>query len=87
MDLSELREKLDEIDYKILESLANRFNIAKEIGKLKKEQSIKIQDKNREKFIINDRTKKLDSLGYNDPLFVSKLFNLIMKKSRKIQSD
>ena len=51
MDLSELRKKLDETDYKILESLASRFNIVKEIGKLKKEQSIKVQDKKREEFL------------------------------------
>ncbi|MBS3091094.1 chorismate mutase [Candidatus Pacearchaeota archaeon] len=87
MDLSELRKKLDETDYKILESLASRFNIVKEIGKLKKEQSIKVQDKKREEFTINDRTQKLESLGYYDPLFVSELFNLIMKKSREIQND
>lgn len=87
MGLPELRKRVDEVDYKILESLANRFNIAKEIGKLKKEQAIGVQDKKREEFLINDRTQKLSSFGYNDPLFVSELFNLIMKKSREIQSD
>lgn len=46
--LEEYRKEIDEIDIKILDLLARRFNIVREIGKCKKEKGLPVIDKTRE---------------------------------------
>lgn len=50
-DLEKHREKINEIDEKLLELFAQRAFLVKEIGRIKKEQGIPIHDKEREKKI------------------------------------
>ena len=54
--LKKLRDKINKIDFKIVESLTKRFRITNEIKTLKKESNIPIEDKDREMEIM----KKLD---------------------------
>lgn len=52
MSLEELREKVDEVDTKIVRLFAERTRIAEEIGKEKKKQGKQIEDKTREEAIL-----------------------------------
>ena len=48
----ELRQKIDDIDEKIIYLLKKRMEISKKVGKLKVELLIPVEDKKREKEII-----------------------------------
>ncbi len=52
MSLEELRRRIDETDTKIVKLLAERIKIAEEIGKEKKEQRKQVEDKEREKVVL-----------------------------------
>ncbi len=52
MSLEDLRRKIDETDTKIARLLAERIRIAQEIGKEKKEQRKQVEDKEREKRVL-----------------------------------
>lgn len=53
------RKKIEECDKKIAELFEERMEIAKEIGKIKKEQNIPTFDKVREDFLINKNSTYL----------------------------
>ena len=84
--LERLRRDIDGIDKKILKLLSRRLNISKKIGEYKKMNHFPVQDKAREKKLIEDRLQRFQELGFDDPIFVQELFQLIMKKSREVQS-
>ncbi len=48
---------------------------------------LKIADKKREDEVIQNRIKKFESIGQRNSEFIKKLFNLIIKESRKIQKN
>lgn len=81
--LIELRKKIDVIDEKLLELLTKRFQIAKEIGRIKKEAKIKLRDKLREKEIL-DRAKNFSKEYTN---YLKDVYKAIIKNSLKIQHE
>ncbi|MBT4730611.1 hypothetical protein HOB87_01400 [Candidatus Woesearchaeota archaeon] len=61
-EINKLREKLDKIDLKLLKTLFKRNKITSKIKKIKKENEMKLEDKTREKTILNRlNSKKLIS--------------------------
>ncbi len=85
MVLSSLRKKIDEVDLQLLELLAQRLNISEEIAEYKRKNNQPIQDRKRELEVITKRIEKFKQLGFDDKMFVTKLFELIMHKSREVQ--
>lgn len=85
MELNMLRKKIDQIDQRLLELLEERFSISKKIHDYKKKNNLPIQDKEREKQVIKERTGRFKELGCDDGQFVQELFELIMKKAREVQ--
>ncbi len=83
MGLSELREEIDRIDREIIELLCQRFEIAEDIARLKRETGIDIEDNEREEDIIKNCKEK--SGGKLDEAFVEDLMRLIISESKKIQ--
>ena len=85
MVLSSLRKKIDEADLQLLELLAQRLKISREIAEYKRQNNLPIQDRKRELEVITERIEKFKQLGFDDEIFVTKLFELIMRKSREVQ--
>lgn len=83
--MEQLRKEIDDIDRKIIELLAKRFSIAKEIAKLKKDQNLPIQDKEREEEVIKNAINNLKANGFDDAQFAKDLYAVIMKKSKEVQ--
>lgn len=83
--MEQLRKEIDDIDRKIIELLAKRFSIAKEIAKLKKDQNLPIQDKEREEEVIQKANENLKQQGYDDKKFTKEIYAVIMKKSKEVQ--
>lgn len=83
-ELSEQREKICEIDSKILRLLAERRNVSSEIIKSKNEFSLPIRDLKREDELINRLVQESDLIGL-DSFYVKKIFNEIIEDSVRYQ--
>jgi len=80
-----LRNKIDDLDSQILESLIQRFSVSREIGEIKASKGIDIRDPNREKEIIERLTNKLDGKLNKDD--IASIFGPIYKISKKLQKN
>lgn len=83
-ELENWRKQIDAIDKKIIDSLAERIEIVKKIGKYKKEKKISALDKKRWQEILKYNLSKAQGLGLPKK-FIKDLLNLIHKQSLKIQ--
>ena len=77
------RRKLDEIDDVIITKLLERFEVTKEIGKIKKAHNIEIFQPEREKAIIESIKSRLE--GYEDVEAIIEIYKTIMNKSKALQ--
>ncbi len=83
-NIEELRKKINEIDTKLIELLAERRKISKEVVIAKKETGKPIRDQQREMELLN----KIISIGkeYNlDSHFITKIFYEIIDDSVRLQ--
>lgn len=77
--IDELRSEIDEIDDGLVSLFLQRLAVVKEIGKAKKTHSLSVEDKNREKAVIErltinktDEEKKKITELYNKIFDISK---------------
>lgn len=82
--IAELRQKIDEIDEKILLLLKERIEISKEIGDIKWKQRIPIKDPKREKAKYRQIAKRALELGLN-PEEIKNIYQKIIDMSTYIQ--
>ena len=82
--LDDLRADLDEIDTKILDLLAKRFEKIKLIGELKKEKNMPILQKSREEVVIN-RARKAALKNGIDPAYFEKIYEVIISGARNLE--
>jgi chorismate mutase/prephenate dehydratase len=84
MNIDELRKKIDEIDARIVELIAERQSISREIGKGKNKASRLIEDRERElKVLRNVRSLARDSKI--SPSDIESIYRQIIAASKKIQ--
>jgi chorismate mutase/prephenate dehydrogenase len=83
-ELEALREQLNEIDAGILKLVADRQNLVKEIGRVKKAMGRGTRDFAREKVVI-DRVRGLAGEVGVDPATAEALFGLLIQQSLKAQ--
>jgi len=81
-----LRGRIDEIDHEIMEVLAQRMSIVKQIGQYKKENKVTALQINRWAQIMDDRSRLAEKLSLDDT-FIKSLFQLIHEDSVRQQSD
>jgi chorismate mutase len=81
-----LRQEIDRIDDRILILLKSRIKIAQEIGIIKKNYTIPILNRKREKEIVEKLKAKARKLKLNEK-YVTILFKKIIKQSRKEQKN
>jgi len=79
-ELSILRERIDSLDEELLEVIARRMAVSKEIGELKKAHNISIIQPSRWDEVLDAAIKKAANCGL-DKDFANALFNLIHEKS------
>lgn len=84
-DLSELRENINKIDREILSLIANRMDIAEEIGKYKKKNNITILQPKRWEEIQKTQSAFADELGLSHK-FVKKYMEAIHQESIRHQT-
>ena len=81
--IKKLRERIDEIDEEIIQLLKKRMGRSKEVGKLKEELHIPVEDKKREKEIIDRLTKKAGKNLSEEELI--RIFTSVFKSSKQVQ--
>jgi chorismate mutase-like protein len=86
LDLKLLRNELDKIDNDMLELLSKRFDIVLNIGSFKKENNLPIFQPDREKELLNNKSKLGDEFGL-DEKFVKEFFQIIMDESKNKQEE
>ena len=86
MDIKLIREKIDRIDSKLLELIAERFSFLPEVVKYKNEAGLDIKDEARERAIMERQLTRAKARGLNASL-VRELFELIFEESRRIQDE
>ena len=84
--LEDARAKLDGLDSEIIDILARRYSIIKEIGEFKKKNQIPVMQHDRVKEILNRCTERGISYGLSEE-FIKKIFSLIIEESCRIEED
>ena len=81
-----LRRQIDDIDNQIIDIIAKRMRVCREIGQYKKEHDMTIVHAQRYSEIIEKREQQGDSLGV-DKDFISNIFGLIHQESVRQQIE
>lgn len=80
------REKIDSLDQQLLELLAQRMEIVKQIGEFKKKNNVAVMQLRRWEAMIRSRVEFGESLGLDDE-YVKSLLRLVHKESIRKQAD
>ncbi len=83
--LEELRSQIDRIDTEFIEYIAQRMQIARDIGKYKQENNVTVLQIERWREILETRIPLARSLGLEDR-FIERLLELIHDESIRIQT-
>jgi chorismate mutase len=85
-DLSILRHQIDELDNQLLEVLAKRFRVSREIGTYKKEHSMAVLQALRYDEILHNRVAQAESIGINGD-FMKNILEAIHEESVRVQLE
>ncbi|NNM58495.1 MAG: chorismate mutase [Legionellales bacterium] len=82
--IDELRKQVEQIDVAIIEKLAERVELCRQIGQLKSEMKMNVVDYSREKQLFN-LYQELCEKHQLSPEFVKQIFQMIITYCRKVQ--
>ena len=82
--IEQLRKRIEETDAVIIETLAKRQELSKQIGQLKSNHGKDIEDPIREKKLY-EFYENLSDRYQLEQAFIKKLFRLILAYSRRVQ--
>ncbi len=85
-NLNSLRRQIDELDNNLLELLAKRMRVSREIGQYKKEHNMPILQESRYDEILNDRIKQAEQMGM-DAEFMKTVLVAIHEESVRNQQN
>ena len=81
--LERLRKEIDLVDRNISGLICKRLSIASQIRKVKKANQIKIEDKNRERIVINKVKKAVKSTKQKRA--ISNIYKEIIKQTKLLE--
>lgn len=84
MNIEELRDKIDGIDDEILSLIADRYQLVKEVGEIKKSSSAGVYVPEREKTILDRLLKKTSPVLPQEA--ISSIFREIMSGARLLEN-
>jgi len=83
--LAECRERIDNVDLRILQLLNERTSIVQNVGRIKKEAALPIYEPRREDQVFYNVTANNQGPLPNDA--VKRIFERIIDEMRKVQKD
>lgn len=86
LELGKLRDKIDILDYQLIDILKQRFAITNEIGEIKKSHNVAVLQIDRWKKVLESRSEYAKTLGLSQEL-ISALFSEIHKESIREQQE
>ena len=84
--LTTLRGEIDRIDHELLELVSRRTDIAREIGKIKKEHNMTVLQVDRWKQMLDERTDFATRIGLDESV-ANEICQLLHEISIRIQTD
>ena len=84
--LGVLREQIDQIDDEIMQKMANRMKISRQIGQFKKDNNVTILQVNRWEEIVHTRVALGRAMGLDEG-FTRDLLRLIHHESIQVQTS
>ena len=84
--ITQLRKQIDELDNQLMELLAKRMRVCREIGNYKKEHNMTVLQANRYNEILNKRGAQGSLLGMG-PEFVARVFENVHEESVRQQIE
>ena len=85
-EIKQLRERIDEVDEQILQSLNERAEICRSIGSVKEKHGLPIQDYPRENDVYAHIREKAAELGL-DPYHAEAIYRHIVNMCSAVQSS
>lgn len=85
-ELKKLRDEIDSLDWEFIEVIAKRFQVVKEVGKLKQRHSLEVFHADRWD-TIKERNKAMASENHISEALIADLFEVIHKHSMALQED
>ena len=85
-DLSDLRERIDDIDDRLLGALAERRAVSRAVIASKMSRSADLRDVSREKELLVDRIERGAALGLDGP-YVMRVFHQVIDDSVRLQQE
>ncbi len=86
MDIEELRKRIDDIDFRLMVLLSERFGYCEEVANYKKNNDIAISQPEREQKILDEK-KNIGKREGLESCFVEKIFKTIFDESKKMQKE
>lgn len=83
MDLQKSREKINEIDEKLVQLFVERMQLAAEIAEVKAEKNLPVQDLKREQAVLESVAK---NAGAEFERYVNQLYRTIFEISKSYQA-
>ena len=84
--LENYREEIDKIDEDLLNVLAKRFIVVREVGKLKKEKNIQPLDEKRWKIVL-EKVKAKAKKYFLSEKFIEKIYEEIHQEALRIEKE
>lgn len=85
LDLSKIREEINNLDKEITSLLEKRLSIALDVARYKIENNMAVLDKDREKQVIEKCVGYLENKKYSES--IEKIYIQIMDSSKDIQKE
>jgi chorismate mutase len=83
-DLEEIRKKIRRVTLDIIDLCSKRVQLAKQIGKIKAEKGVPIEDSRVEEMLKNEVLKLCQERGLNEA-FCVRLLKLLLDESKQVQ--
>jgi chorismate mutase/prephenate dehydrogenase len=83
--LAALRAQIDALDHDVIELLARRMAVVRELSQVKRAEGRKVRDAERERAILEDRTR-LGAARALPPELIESLFRVVLRGSREYQA-
>ena len=84
-ELTEARQRIDQLDRKLLELISERMEVAEDVAAYKDEHGLPVLDEQREQQLIEDRAIRAADLGL--PEGTGELFQILLRMSRARQQE
>ena len=82
--IKSLRDKINDFDNSIIETLARRMKVVKKVGEFKKKHDLPLCDRKRQAEVLRMRVKQGKKKGLNEK-FIKNFYGLIFNEALNIQ--